>query len=47
MAFAGGLALTCYLAIYVIIYLYQKAERKVYVIKNIFYFAAKMETKVL
>jgi len=45
VAYAGGLALACYVCIYIAIYLYQKMERKVYIIKNIFYFAAKLETK--
>jgi len=31
----------------VAIYLYQKLERKIYIIKNIFYFTTKLETKAL
>jgi len=46
VAFAGGLLLAGYVIIYVAIYLYQKIERKIYIVKNIFYFAAKMEAKV-
>ena len=47
MAYAGGLTLTAYLIMYIVIYLYQKIERKVYIVKNIFYFAEKTEPKVL
>ena len=46
VAYAGGLVLACYVLIYIAIYMYQKLERKVYIIKNIFYFAQKLETKV-
>jgi len=46
VAYAGGLALSSYVCIYIAIYVYQKMERKVYIIKNIFYFAEKLETKV-
>ena len=45
VAYAGGLAIASYVCIYIAIYLYQKMERKVYIIKNIFYFATKLETK--
>ena len=46
IAFAGGLALAIYIIFYVAIYLYQQLERKIYIIKNIFYFSQKMEAKV-
>ena len=39
VAYAGGLAIASYVCIYIAIYIYQKMERKVYIIKNIFYFA--------
>lgn len=46
IAYGGGLAIAVYVAIFVAIYMYQKIERKIYIIKNIFYFAAKLEAKV-
>ena len=46
VAYAGGLTIASYVCIYIAIYIYQKMERKVYIIKNIFYFASKLETKV-
>lgn len=47
VAYAGGLAIASYICIYISIYLYQKLERKIYIIKNIFYFTTKLETKAL
>ncbi len=44
-AYAGGIALTAYVAMFVLSFLYQKAERKIYLVKNIFYFATKLEAK--
>ena len=45
LAYAGGLAITGYVVIYCLVFFYQKIERKIYIIKNIFYFAAKLEAK--
>ena len=47
LAYCGGLILAIYLLFYIVLYSYQKVERKIYLIKNIFYFAEKTEAKVL
>ena len=47
LAYAGGLALAGYFIFYIVMYAYQKIERKIYLIKNIFYFAEKTEPKVI
>lgn len=38
--------MTGYIGGYLLTYLYQKIERKIYIIKNVFYFAEKLDPKV-
>lgn len=45
VAFVGGLALACYLLIYLILYAYQQMEREIHLIRNIFYYNEKLEAK--
>ena len=42
---AGGAGITLYLLIYVLICAYTKLERKMYIIKSIFYFTTKLENR--
>ena len=42
---AGGAGITFYFLIYFLICAYTKLERKMYIIKNIFYFTTKLENK--
>lgn len=44
-AFIGGLALTGFVAFYLLVFAWQKISRQVFIISNIFYFARKLETK--
>lgn len=42
---AGGAGITLYFLIYVLICAYTKLERKMYIIKSIFYFTTKLENR--
>ena len=47
MAYAGGFILSLFLVIYILIYFYQTVERKMFIIKNIFYFTPKQDPRGL